>query len=203
MSRASQFQRELDTLHDRRTDWLRGLLTSRRGRRAILRRAQVNRTILRLQELYSDARAPSLARKRLSNTAIRKRTWRVTPAKGHMRNQKKTSFKKWYRSKFGKAGCIYVFWQGKRCIYVGRTEKGHGRPTDHFVKNWFPMVKRITVFAVSGRRSLPALECLANHWYKPLKNRRRPGKSKWTTKCPICKMQREIRDEIRSVFRFR
>ena len=57
--------------------------------------------------------------------------------------QKKQSFKKWYESKITTKNCVYAFWNGKRCLYVGRTLNGKGRPTSHFEKHWFGKATKV------------------------------------------------------------
>lgn len=204
MSRDVQFRKELDALYNRRADWLRSILTKgKRGPRKTLTRDQVNLTVRKLQDLASDEEAKQLATKELKRHTMKKRTWYVNKNKGHTRVQKKKTFKHWYDDRIGSGSCVYSFWNRKKCLYVGKTTKGHGRPAAHFEKNWFSSVTRIDVHAVSRRRDLSVLECLAIHRYKPLRNRAKAESRKWTRKCPLCRIHKDIRDEVRAIFRFR
>jgi hypothetical protein len=203
MSRDAEFRRELDKLYRTRSDFIRHYLSNKRGVRATLRGPRVERTIRRLQELETEAMAKPYARAWFSRCTKQKRRWSVSQRKGHTRRQKGRTFRRWYDERIGSRSCIYMLWNGKRCLYVGKTERGRGRPTSHFEKNWFAAVTRIDVYEVPRPRDLPTLECLAIHLHDPVKNRAKAASRKWTPKCPVCGERKEIRDEVRDVFRFR
>lgn len=60
---------------------------------------------------------------------------------------------------------------------------------------------RVDVYHFPPRSALPKLECLAAHWFQPKKNKVRPARRKWSKKCPICKVTRSIRREVKQIFR--
>ena len=91
--------------------------------------------------------------------------------------------------------CIYIFWAGQRCIYVGRTVSGRGRPQQHFEKGWFARVTRIDIYATGSPSEIPRLECIAIHNFDPVKNKRRASKAKWTKKCTILQGSEDDREE--------
>ena len=96
--------------------------------------------------------------------------------------------------------CIYIFWAGKRCMYVGRTVRGRGRPQQHFEKGWFARVTRIDIYATGSPSEIPRLECIAIHNFDPIKNKRKASKAKWTKKCTICKGLKTIERELQQIF---
>ena len=77
------------------------------------------------------------------------------------------------------------------------------RISGHFEKHWFSHATRVDVYQTSGRRALPALECLAIHRFQPRRNKSKAETRKWTSKCPLCKVHREIEQELGRIFRLR
>jgi len=156
-----------------------------------------------MQDYASDALASSLARAEFDLGTSEKRQWHPKRGKGHGRDVKKRAFKQWFRDKFGQGAYVYVFWRsGRRCAYVGKTLKSGGRIAGHFEKHWFDSVVRIDVYRANGKRVLPALECLAIHRFQPSENKFKAERKKWTRKCPLCRVHREIKDELGAIFRF-
>jgi hypothetical protein len=129
-------------------------------------------------------------------------SWQPKKGKGWNRDAKKSSFGKTYESRVGKKGCVYAFWSGNRCEYVGRTKKGKGRPQAHFNKYWFSKVTRIDIW-VAKDSVLPKLECLAMDLFDPVQNDIKAARRKFTSKCPVCSVVEEIREDLRSLFRLR
>ena len=84
----------------------------------------------------------------------------------------------WFGRHFGGGTYIYVFWNQRKCVYVGKTAKSGGRISGHFEKHWFGSVTRIDVYHATGRRALPALECLAIHRFQPARNKFRAERNK-------------------------
>ncbi len=70
-------------------------------------------------------------------------------------------------------------------------------------KFWFSGVRRVKIFAVNGRSQIPKLECLAIHDFQPTSNKNKAAKKKWTKACPLCKVNKHIKDELRSIFRLK
>lgn len=201
MSRDAEFRRELDGLYEKRTDFIRNYLSNKRGARAVLTSSRLRETIRRLQQLDEDDNARPYAKEWFRKRTAQRRAWYVSQRKGHTQDQKRATFKKWYDQRIGTDYCVYLLWKGRRCWYVGRTKRGRGRPTAHFDKRWFAGVTRLDVYEVPRRRDLPTLECLAIHLHHPVRNKQKAATQKWTSKCPLCKEQKEIRDEVRAVFR--
>lgn len=203
MSRAAEFRTELDHLFRRRTHWLRAAIDGARpGAPPTFSRAHVQRSIARLQDLASEALADSLARDEFDQAVEIRRSWHVKRGKGRGL-EKRSAFNRWFDEHIGSSSCIYVFWAGKTCVYVGKTTWGSSRPSSHFEKAWFLPVTRIDVYATRGTRVLPALECLAIHRFRPRRNRSRASAHKWTKRCPLCNTHMQIRDELRYIFRLR
>jgi hypothetical protein len=201
---AVAFRRELDELFHRRTDWLRVSVDgSRPGRPLSLNRGHVRNSIRRLQQLASDALANDLARKEFHSGVRGRRSWHPKRGKGHGRDAKRAAFKRWFRREFGKGTYVYVFWSHRKCVYVGKTAKAGGRIAGHFEKHWFSSVSRIDVYQTKGRRALQALECLAIHRFQPARNKFRAERKKWTRKCALCRIHRDIKSELTTVFRLR
>ncbi len=203
MSKEGDFRRELDALYERRTDWLRNCLSGRRGPPTKFSRKTVNRAIEKLQSIASDALAKSLARTEFSDRVEDSHRWYNRKRKGHGRDAKKKNFKAWYRAKVRRRRCIYAFWAKDRCLYVGKSVNGGGRVASHFKEYWFGRTTRIDVYAVTGDRDLPILECLGIHRFQPSYNRSKAEEKKWTAKCPLCRLQRDIESELRSIYRLR
>ncbi len=197
MSRQLAFNRELTHLFEIRTYWLRHLFKGKsRGKKPRLTRKNISRTINQLQAIATSSEARKLAREGFQKSARAKRTWRVTKRKGHGRDEKKRNFQLWYERVITAPGCVYVFWNHRKCIYVGRTGKGGKRPSEHFIKFWFSGVTRIDVYEVRAKRPLAALECLAIHRFRPSRN-----KLERNRKCPLCAIHRDIKGEIQTLFR--
>lgn len=203
MSREGDFRRELDALYEKRTDWLRNCLSGRPGPPTKFSRKTVNRAIERLQSIASDALAKSLARTEFSDRVEDRHRWYNRKRKGHGRDAKKKNFKVWYKEKVRHKRCIYAFWGKDRCLYVGKSVNGGGRIASHFSSYWFNKATRIDVYAVSGDRDLPILECLGIHRFQPSYNKSKAEEKKWTAKCPLCRLQRDIESELRSIYRLR
>jgi hypothetical protein len=201
MSHQTQFNRTLDRLYERRTDELRHLLTGKSGPLLTLTKEKRESKIRELEEIASKALAKKLARKRFKTLVIRKKTWRT---KGWGTDKKRKIFRAWIRKKISpKRGKIYVFWKRRECRYVGRTRGRGSRPSHHFRRGWFNGTTRIDVYLAHQRRSIPLLECLAIHRFRPTRNKMKAAKENWTPKCPLCALHKKIRTELRKIYRFR
>ena len=49
----------------------------------------------------------------------------------------------------------------------------------------------------------PMLECLAMHRFQPTYNAAKAETKKWTSKCPLCQVHRNIWTELRAIFRLK
>lgn len=196
-----EFLGELDKLYKVRTNWLRSkVFGSRPGKPPKMTRAKINRSIARLQSIASEAVAEDFARTVFNREDVSKKQWHPKRGKGWSRDAKKKNFKAWYQENFGGALCVYVFWNNRRCLYVGKSTKGKSRPANHFEKHWFNSTTRIDIYSVTGIRVLPKLECLAIHHFQPLHNKQRAETKKWTSKCPLCELHQDIESEMHDIF---
>jgi hypothetical protein len=132
-----------------------------------------------------------------------KRQWHSKKGKGFGRTKKKQSFKKWYDKNITTRNCVYAFWNKSRCLYVGRTLNGKGRPTAHFEKYWFGRATRVDVYGFDRRRDVPRFECLLTHKRSPSKSKMKPAKKKYYSPCPVCVGKKFIGDEVRGIFQLR
>lgn len=200
MSKEKEFKRKLRSLFDKRTFWLTHILGGRPpGPAPKWDKATVNATVKKLQALACKALARRYFDKAVDKWGKGKpRRWHVTRKKGWGRGEKQANFKDWYRKKVGSKGCVYLFSNGSKRIYVGMTKGRGSRPASHFDKHWFPAATNVAIRAVKDRRNLRALECLAIHRYPTRKN-----KQKTSVKCPLCQLNRRIKAEVRFIFRRR
>jgi hypothetical protein len=204
MSTAAQFRRELDGLFRRRTQWLRTLFEGRRpGPPLSMGRKHVRSAIASLQDLASDAWAHDLARTEFDRATEFRKSWHPKRGKGRGTDAKRDRFNEWFDEHLGPGPCIYVFWRGRHCVYVGKTGGSGRRISSHFEKHWFASCTRVDVYVVSGRRALTALECLAIHRFQPLRNKFKAERRKWTRRCPLCEVHRDIQSELQAMFRLR
>lgn len=196
------FNHILYKMYKKRTHWLHTALSRPKpGRPPSFNGKYRRRSIRELQSIASRSQARRLAKKEFKRFQARKKTWQVT---GHGLAGKKRRFRAWVRQWLRpRRGKVYVFWFGDRCLYVGRT-KGRGyRPVRHFDSDWFGKATRIEVFSIRKRSATPLLECLGIHRFLPEKNKSTAATEAWTPKCPLCRLHRDIRTELRQIFRLR
>jgi hypothetical protein len=166
-----------------------------------LNKRQRDRAIAHLQEIASNALARKMARRVFQRSVVKRKTWMT---KGWGTGGKLKEFRAWARKKIDrKSGKVYVFWNGKKCCYVGRTRGSGSRPSQKFKRGWFKGTTRIDVYMATTKGQIPRLECLAAHRFLPSRNKIKVAKEKWTPKCPVCVLHKEIKTELRGVFRFR
>jgi hypothetical protein len=202
MSYAAKFRRALNALFDRRTHWLRKAVEApRRGRAPELSRAHVMGTIEALQDLTTSARAKRYWREELRRSLEERRSWHAKRGKGRGPRAKKEAFNAWYRESLPPGPCVYVFWIGRKCEYVGKAGGGGARPQAHFMKYWFQYVTRIDIYVLRGRRALPVLECLAIHHFGPRQNMVKAERRAHARKCKLCLAHSMIRSEVGTLFR--
>jgi hypothetical protein len=142
------------------------------------------------------------ARAEFKAAVIAKRQWHVK-SKGWGVPAKRASFKRWYEKNIHGHNCVYVFWSGRKCEYVGRTMRGKGRPSSSFDKYWFGSVTRIDIYSVATQTVVPKAECLTMHVFKPRRNAISSSRPKFSKRCPICAAEKEIRRELNSIFPLR
>jgi len=200
---ATQFDDELFGLFQARTHALRASIWPSPGPGVHITKQKVRRAIKRLTSLSEAALLRSKHVRRLLKNFDYRKQWHVTKSKGHGRDAKRRNFKQWYERKITTRNCVYALWNGKRCLYVGRTLNGKGRPTHHFDRHWFGAVSRVDVFAFDRKRGVPRFECLFTHRHEPSYSTIRPASKKYYLRCPICENSKEIRREVKALFRLR
>lgn len=202
MAYKKRFSQELDRLFKKRTHWLRSCIGYKKpGPPPLLSKKTIERSIEDLQDIASQALANKLAKAEFEKYTSDKKSWRI---KGHGIDEKRRLFEKCYKKNFQpKQSCIYIFWNKKKCIYVGRTGKGGSRPSSHFEKYWFLQAKRIVIHTITHKSQISKLECIAIHHFRPLKNKYKPAAIKWNKQCPLCKIHRNIKKELRKIFKLK
>jgi len=201
---ANQFERVLFRLFRDRTHRLRDLVKSPgSGKVPGFNRKKREKAIGELQKLASSCLVKDYAKREFKKLVDKKRQWHVTTKKGWGRDKKKKSFDSWFSKHIPFPNCIYVFWAGPKCKYVGRTIKGKGRPHSHFNTYWFGCVTRIDIYSTSLSSEVPKLEFLATHRFNPTMSKIKSSKKKWTRKCPVCQTHKTISNEIRTLFRLK
>jgi hypothetical protein len=93
ISHQLKFNRRLDRLYEKRTGWLRTVLTKANpGPVPVLKKRQRERAIKRLQGIASDALAKRLAKKHFERSVTRQKAWQM---KGRGIEKKLEQFGDW------------------------------------------------------------------------------------------------------------
>jgi hypothetical protein len=204
MGLATKFEKELEKLFRRQTSWLRQAIGSNRsGRQHVFNRRKVKPKLRQLGELATEILVRRRARQEFRRVVGGKRQWHVKRGKGFGIDVKRKRFKRWYEKHIGNKSCVYVFWSRRKCVYVGRTLRGKGRPAGWFDRVWFQPVSRIDIYSVPRRSEVPKAECLAMHLFAPSENKYLPSVGSYTKKCPICHSTKGIDHELKKIFRIR
>lgn len=198
-----RFEAELTKLFRVRTHRLRSHFWPVVGSTPALGRQRVSKAISSLQAIAESSYLGSRPAKAILKNYDYKRQWHPKMGKGWGHSAKKNAFKNWYEKCVTTRNCVYAFWHHKRCLYVGRTLNGKGRPTSHFEKHWFGKATRLDVYGFERKRDVPRFECMLTHKFNPAYSRILPSSKKYYSRCPICDNNRLIRDEIKSLFRLR
>jgi hypothetical protein len=201
MSFQTEFNIILDRLYERRTGQLRHILHKEKSPLPTLTKEKREQKIEELENIVSRALAKKMARKHFKLLVKRKKTWR-TKVWGSA--NKLDEFRSWIRERISpNRGKVYVFWRRGECRYVGRTRGRGTRPSRHFKRGWFNGTTRIDVYLIWQKRSVPRLECLAIHRFRPSRNKIKAATEERTSKCPLCALHKKIRTEVRKIYRFR
>jgi hypothetical protein len=203
MALATQFSKELENLFKTRTAWLRVAIGKKRpGPVPAFTKKKVKRAVDKLVATARQIIVKERARGEFDGAVTDKRQWHVRN-KGWGVLAKRESFKRWYKKHIHGQNCVYVFWSGRKCKYVGRTLSGKGRPSSWFDKYWFGGVTRIDIYPVKNPTIVPKAECLAIDLFEPRRNEISPARPKYAKQCPICAAEKEIRRELNSIFALR
>lgn len=201
---AAKFDRLLHKLFNDRTHWLKAQVRKPNpGKPPTFDKNKVEKAIRHLQSLAEEAQLHARAIRDVENLYAEKKQWHVTTNKGWGIDRKRQAFNEWFDEHVPHDNCVYVFWAGRRCRYVGRTLGGKNRPQSQFQKHWFQGVTRVDIYSSRAAREIPKLECLLTHRFDPKHSKVTPASRKWLSKCPICETRSFIRDEIKYIFRLR
>lgn len=198
-----EFDHLLADLYRARTHRLRSANWPSRGSAPKLTKSKIRNTVSRLQDISREAYFRSKEGKNSLRGIDYKRQWHPKRGKGWGPNAKVRMFKKWYDLSITSPNCVYVFWSKKKCLYIGRTLNGKGRPASHFVKYWFKRVTRIDVYGFYGKRQVPKFECLLTHKLNPIYARTKPAQKRYSSNCPICRQNTLIAKEVSAIFRLK
>lgn len=200
---ARQFDKEVAKLSKARTHSLRSAIWPTSGAAPRITPEKIKKTIFRLQLLADETILNSKMGRSVFAGADYKKQWHPKRGKGFGRYEKAHIFKRWYDKYISTSNCVYAFWQKNRCLYVGRTLNGKGRPTRHFEKHWFGRATRVDVFGFDRKRDVPRFECMFTHYYWPSYSRMKPASKKYYSRCPVCDANKLIKVEVRRLFRLR
>ncbi|HVY52083.1 MAG TPA: hypothetical protein VHA07_11060 [Devosia sp.] len=202
-STAVQFDGVLYDLFEAQTHRLVSRVWPAVGAVQKLTKKKVRRALVTLQKLATEAQLKSKSSKRILGEYDYKKQWHPKRGKGHGKRAKKRNFKEWYSDHITTQNCVYVFWNQKRCLYIGRTLNGKGRPSSHFEKYWFNNATRLDVYAFDRKRDVPRFECMMTHRHDPSYSWITPATKKYYSRCPVCDINKEIKIEISSFFRLK
>lgn len=200
---ARMFDTELARLFNTRTRQLRAKVWPSRGAAGKITKKKIQISIGKLQGLAEAALLRSKHGKLILGNYDYKRQWHPKRGKGFGRSAKKRHFKDWYERHITTQNCVYVYWGQSRCLYVGRTLNGKGRPSSHFEKHWFGKATRLDVYAFRRKRDVPRFECMFTHLHQPSYSKIKPSTKRFHSRCPVCDVHRAIKGEVKSIFRLR
>jgi hypothetical protein len=204
MALTKEFEKDLEKLFHRRTAWLRRAIGKKRpGPAPMFTKAKVSPRLMRLTEIAREILLRGRGKKEFWRSLEFKCQWFPKKGKGFGIHAKKLTFNRWYDRRIGTRNCVYVFWSNGICEYVGRTVRGKGRPVGWFDKFWFQSVTRIDIYGVRIPSLVPKAECLAIDRFNPRRNIYSASRPKRAKKCPVCRATREIRKELKDLFRLR
>ena len=198
MALRKTFERTLTTLLHRRTDRLVGLIKPKRGPRKDFTKRHREDGIAELQNLAEQILRKDVVPGRLKAiTAGTRRT--MLGGRGIEERFKRMCV--WAEQNLH-GPIIYSFWRGKRCLYVGKG--GSWRRLRAYRRDiLLQQATSLRVRMVSGKSHVAMAECMSIHMHDPKHNINQSSKPKYSKRCPICKTNREIRDELRALFRMK
>lgn len=198
MSHAKAFTRKLDELWHRRTAPIRAHVRRRSGVQKGLTKKKREAAIAELCQLAEQVICRRDAKKELESMV---RQSRRTVVRGRGLESRFRNIKLWARQNLS-GPIIYSFWRGNRCLYVGKG-KSWRRLGAYQKSIYLRDASTLRVKMVRSLSYLPKAECLCTHLYEPRDNRVKAASKTYSKKCPICRATKQIREEIRDLFRMR
>lgn len=204
MALKTEFERRLNGLFRRRAAWLKSAVGRKAPGPVPAFDAKVAKQETRkLVEIAKELVLKQRGQSEFDGVVDEVRRWHPKKGKGHGVPAKKHAFNDWYPKSVSSPNCIYVFWSGNRCLYVGRTIKGKGRPQSHFEKFWFGKATQIDIFTVHSPSEVPKAECLAMDLYRPKYTKYKASRRRYAKKCPVCSVLKEMEKDLKAIFRLR
>ncbi len=195
MGFVKDFDRQIEALWHRRSTYVRSLVRARPGRQKGFSRKHREDAIRRLEDLATTIIARSVGRHRLRTITIWLSQHRL---RGRGRRQRFEGMVKWAEG-LRRSPIIYSFWRGRKCLYVGKS-KSSGCLRSYGRDVVLAHATRVKVLGIRGKSRLVQAECLCMHLFQPKENRIGASRRRWSKKCPVCDVNRKIKDEIRAVF---
>lgn len=198
MSLSTEFERRLDALWFRRTAALRSLVNKRPGRRSDLSKPLREKAIADLQDLATEILCRGLAKREMGKLTRYRRRRHLVGRGLKARYERIVSWAEQHLD----GPIIYSFWRGRRCLYVGKATTWH-RLKSYRKSVYLLQASTLKVHAIQGGSQLSKAECLATHLFSPRDNAVKAARKKWSKLCPVCAVCRQIRGELRALFRMR
>lgn len=198
-----KFDQTLTSILRKRMHWVKHFVWPHRGKPPHLTKTTIEHGISELQDLAKATLLKVKPSKVIFSNYDYKKQWHTKRGKPFRILAKRTAFTEWYQDKITVKNCVYIFWQNRKCLYVGRTLNGHGRPIQHFQKKWFGKCTRIDVYGFDRKRGVPRFECMCTHLHDPTESKIIPARRKYYTKCPICVANEKIKLDLKYLFRLR
>jgi len=97
---------------------------------------------------------------------------------------------------------VYVSFRNKKCLKVGKSNRGLGRITSQVDAYYFRDATRVRVYFPMHHRKrfLPALECALTHLCRPYHLYKWPESKSYLRQCPACKDMKLVRKLVKKLF---
>jgi len=194
-----RFRHILNELWRRRAAELIAILDPSPGRGAKLRKTWRDGKINSLMDLVISAHLPPLRRWVAAKTTRK----RVLFNRGIPKTEKAVIVKEKLEKSCGRERhLVYAcFARGRKCLKVGRSDKGLNRIRNQKNAIYFCNASRVDVyFPVTKKKILPALECALTHLCHPIYRDSWPALTRWREKCPPCRDTMRVDAFVREIF---
>lgn len=178
---------------------LLALAERRPGKVAKLTRRWRENKISQLRDILEKLHLPQLRKWIEKNTSRAEVRFRGALAKNDKAIEVKDRLERhWRRHKH----LAYVSFRGKKCLKVGRSDRGLARIANQWANYYFRDATRVVVFFPKQRKkkTLSALECALTHVYQPYHLYHWPALSKYREKCPACKDMKGAQHQVKKLF---